>query len=80
MGTDVISLIIFLFCIVLFIWEKLPMATTAILGCVLMVVFGVCDFKTAFGQFSSPTVILTAGVMVIGLSLSETGLAAAVGR
>ena len=43
MGTDVISLIIFLFCIVLFIWEKLPMATTAILGCVLMVVFGVCD-------------------------------------
>lgn len=80
MGTDVISLIIFLFCIVLFIWEKLPMATTAILGCVLMVVFGVCDFKTAFGQFSSPTVILTAGVMVIGLSLSETGLASAVGR
>ena len=80
MGTDVISLIIFLFCIVLFIWEKLPMATTAILGCVLMVVFGVCDFKTAFGQFSSPTVILTAGVMGIGLSLSETGLAAAVGR
>lgn len=80
MGTDVISLLIFLFCIVLFIWEKLPMATTAILGCVLMVVFGVCDFKTAFGQFSSPTVILTAGVMVIGLSLSETGLAAAIGR
>lgn len=80
MGTDVISLLIFLFCIVLFIREKLPMATTAILGCVLMVVFGVCDFKTAFGQFSSPTVILTAGVMVIGLSLSETGLAAAIGR
>lgn len=80
MGTDVISLLIFLFCIGLFIWEKLPMATTAILGCVLMVVFGVCDFKTAFGQFSSPTVILTAGVMVIGLSLSETGLASAIGR
>ena len=80
MGIDVISLIIFVGCIVLFVWDKLPMATTAILGCVLMVMFGVCDFKTAFGQFSSSTVILTIGVMVIGAAISETGLAAAIGQ
>ena len=80
MGIDVLSLIIFAFCIVLFIWDKLPMATTAILGCALMVVFSVCDFKTAFGQFASSTVILTIGVMVIGASISETGLAATVGN
>ncbi len=79
MGLDVISLIIFAACVALFIWDKLPMATTAILGCVLMVVFGVCDFKTAFGQFSSSTVILTIGVMVIGAAISETGLAATIG-
>ena len=66
MDSSVISLLIFVFCIVLFIWDKLPMATTAILGCVLMVILGVCDFKTAFGQFSSSTVVLTVGVMVIG--------------
>lgn len=80
MGIDVISLIIFLSCIVLFIWDKLPMATTAILGCVLMVIFGVCKFSVAFGQFASGTVILTIGVMVIGASISETGLAAAIGN
>ena len=80
MGPGVMALIIFAFCIVLFIWDKLPMATTAILGCALMVIFGVCDFKTAFGQFSSSTVILTIGVMVIGASISETGLAAAIGH
>lgn len=80
MGIDVISLIIFVFCIVLFIWDKLPMATTAILGCALMVIFGVCKFSVAFGQFSSSTVILTIGVMVIGASISETGLAAAIGN
>lgn len=80
MGIDVISLIIFAFCIVLFIWDKLPMATTAILGCALMVIFKVCDFKTAFGQFSSSTVILTIGVMVIGAAISESGLAAAIGN
>lgn len=80
MGIDIISLIIFAFCIVLFVWDKLPMATTAILGCALMVIFGVCDFKTAFGQFSSSTVILTIGVMVIGAAISESGLAAAIGN
>lgn len=56
------------------------MATTAIIGCVLMVIFGVCDFKTAFGQFASSTVILTIGVMVIGAAISETGLAKAIGN
>lgn len=79
MGIDVISLIVFVACIALFIWDKLPMATTAILGCVLMVIFGVCDFKTAFGQFASSTVILTIGVMIIGAAISETGLAATIG-
>lgn len=80
MGIDIISLIIFVFCIVLFVWDKLPMATTAILGCALMVIFGVCKFSVAFGQFSSSTVILTIGVMVIGAAISETGLAAAIGN
>ena len=79
MGLDVLSLIIFVVCIALFVWDKLPMATTAILGCALMVIFGVCDFKTAFGQFASSTVILTIGVMIIGAAISETGLAATIG-
>ena len=80
MNSAVISLLIFGFCVTLFVIDKLPMATTAILGRVLMVVFGVCDFKTAFGQFASSTVILTAGVMVIGASISETGLANTIGE
>lgn len=80
MSIDVLSVVIFAACIVLFILDKLPMATTAILGCVAMVIAGVCDFKTAFGQFASSTVILTIGVMVIGAAISETGLAATIGN
>ncbi len=80
MGIDVISLIIFAGCIILFVWDKLPMATTAVIGCVLMVLFGVCDFKTAFGSFSSSTVILTVGVMIVGAAIAETGLAETVSR
>ncbi len=56
------------------------MATTAILGCAVMVIFGVCDFKTAFGQFALSTVILTIGVMVIGAAIAETGLAQTIGN
>ena len=80
MGINVISLIIFVVCIILFVVDKLPMATTAILGCAAMVIFGVCDFKTAFGQFASSTVVLTIGVMVIGAAISETGLASVIGN
>lgn len=76
---SVFSIIIFSACVALFIWGKLPMATTAILGCTVMVLAGVCGFGTAFGQFSSSTVILTGGVMIIGAAISETGLAAAIG-
>ncbi len=79
MSVDVISLIIFVVCIGVFVWDKLPMATTAILGCTAMVLFGVCKFNEAFAPFASSTVILTIGVMVIGAAISETGLAAAIG-
>lgn len=79
MGIDAISLIIFVACIALFVWDKLPMATTAILGCVAMVICGVCQFKDAFAPFASSTVVLTIGVMVIGAAISETGLAETVG-
>ena len=80
MSIEVISLLIFVFCIVIFIWDRLPMATGAITGCVLMVVCGVADFKTVFGQFASNTVILTIGVMIIGAAISEVGLAEVIGR
>lgn len=56
------------------------MATIALLGCVAMVVFGVCNYKTAFGSFASSSVILTGGVMVIGAGISESGLAAIISR
>lgn len=79
MSTAVLSLIIFGFCIVIFVWDKLPMATSAILGCAAMVLLGVCDFETAFGEFASTTVLMLIGVLVIGNAIAETGLAAKIG-
>ncbi len=80
MDTALLSIIIFVFCVALFIWDKLPMATSAIIGCVLMVVFGVCSFSTAFGQFAGSTVIMLIGVFVMGTAISESGVAHRLGR
>lgn len=77
---DILSLVIFGICIVLFFVEKLPQASIAILGCALMVVCGVCPLNTAFGQFASSTIVLMIGVMIIGAAISETGLANIIGN
>ena len=79
MDTNVLSLIIFILTIALLVWDRLPMATASVIGCTAMVICGVCGFSTAFGQFSSSTVILTIGVMIIGAAISESGLAHAIG-
>ena len=80
MGAAEKSLIIFAICIVLFVTEWVPMATTAILGCILMVVFQVADFSQVFGQFSSTSVILVISMMIVGDSMFRTGVAGRVGR
>lgn len=80
MNTAIVSLIIFVLCIILFIWDVLPMATSAILGCVAMVVFNCCDFNTAFGQFASSTVVILVAIQIVGTAMSETGFATAIGN
>ncbi|MBQ9117437.1 MAG: anion permease, partial [Clostridia bacterium] len=75
MYSAITSLIIFGFCIILFVWDKLPQATSALLGCALMVIFGVCDFGTAFGQLAGSTVIMLIGVLVMGAAITESGIA-----
>ena len=65
---DVVGLVIMAFCIVLFVTHKLPMAVTGCLGCLLMVLLGVCDFETAFSGFSDSIVLLMAGSMIVGIS------------
>lgn len=80
MDKDILSLIIFGIFIVIFVIDKLPMATSAILGCITMVIFGVCSFSTAFGQFASSTVLLLIGILVVGSAMVETGVAASCGK
>ena len=79
MSPAVISLLILALCIVLFITRPIPNAATACLGCLLFVLTGVCDVKDAFSGFSNTTVLLMFGMMVVGIAMMDTGVAAIIG-
>lgn len=51
MSPVAITLSLLLFSIVMFVWEKIPLAATAMIVCITLVVTGVFDVKTAFAGF-----------------------------
>lgn len=71
---SIFGLIIFSLGVVLFVMNKIPMATSAILICVAMVVFGCSDFKTTFAPFASSTVIMLVAVLAFGEAAKQTGI------
>ena len=80
MSPALLSLIIFGIFVIIFVWDKLPMATSAMLACAIMVILQIVDFSTAFGQFASTNTVMLLGVMVVGAAMTETGLAASIGN
>lgn len=80
MSPAVLSIIIFAICVILFIWNKLPIATTALLGLMAMILFNVCTFSEGFKHFSSSTIVLICAMMVVGRATFDTGLADLVGN
>lgn len=79
MSSGAIGLVILLLCIILFITEWLPAVVTGALGCLLMVLFGVCELSEAFSGFASSIVYLMFGALIVGNAMFETGAAALIG-
>ncbi len=80
MTPAVLSLIIFGVCVVLFIWNKLPISATALLGLMAMILLDVVSFSDGFKNFGSTTIVLICAMMVVGQATFETGLAQLVGE
>ncbi len=80
MTPAVISLIILAICIVLFITRVIPNAVTAVLGCLLFALTGVCTLDKAFSGFSNSTLLLMFGMMVVGIAMMDTGVAKIIGK
>ncbi len=80
MSSGIIGLLILLLCIVLFVTEWLPSVVTGALGCLLMVLFHVCDLSHAFSGFASSIIYLLFGAMIVGNAMFETEAAALIGK
>mgnify|MGYP005931093697 CR=1 FL=1 len=61
-----ITLCLLVFAIVMFIWEKVPLAVTSMVVCVALVVTGVLDLKQAFAGFIDSNVILFVAMFIVG--------------
>lgn len=79
MSPVTITLSLLVFSIVMFIWEKIPLAATAMIVCITLVVTGVFDVKTAFSGFINSNVILFVAMFVVGGALFETGVTDEIG-
>lgn len=74
-----ITLCLLVFAIVMFVWEKVPLAVTSMVACVALALTGVLDLKQAFAGFIDSNVILFVAMFVVGGALFETGMANKVG-
>lgn len=79
MSPVTITLSLLVFSIVMFVWEKIPLAVTAMIVCITLVVTGVFDVQTAFSGFINQNVILFVAMFVVGGALFETGVTDKIG-
>lgn len=74
-----ITIGLLLFAIVMFVWEKIPLALTSMIICISLVLFKVLDVKTAFAGFVNNNVLLFVAMFIVGGALFETGMANKIG-
>ncbi len=79
MSAATITLLFLVFAIVMFAWEKIPLALTSTIVCIGLVLTGVLDNGEAFAGFINNNVILFVAMFVVGGALFETGMANKIG-
>ena len=79
MSPSTITLLFLAFAVVMFVWEKIPLALTAMIVCIGLTITGVLDAKTAFVGFVNSNVILCVAMFIVGQALFETGMANKIG-
>ncbi len=76
----IITFMILAVTIALFIWNRLPAEVVALLAMLTLFLTGVLDLSQTLAGFSDPTVIMVAGLFVVGEGLTRTGVTAWFGQ
>lgn len=80
MGTAEQTLIVLAVMAVLFVTEIIPLAITSLGGAIILGLMGIITPKVVFSGLSDSTVVLFAGMFVVGAALFYTGLAQKIGE
>ncbi len=67
----IITLCILVFLVVMLLTNKLPYGVSAMICCVLFVLFGILDLQTAFSGLSSSTTLMIAPMIVVASALGN---------
>ena len=79
MSPIMITISLLVFATVMFVWEKIPLAATAMIVSLSLILTGVLTADEAFSHFANSNIILFVAMFVIGGALFETGMANKVG-
>lgn len=75
-----IALIILVITVALFIWEPIPIIVTAIGASIAFAYTGLIEVGDIFNGYNSTTIVLLAGMMVVGSSLFHAGITDLIGE
>ena len=80
MGKDIQTLLVVAVVAFFFVTELLPLAVTAMSGAIVVGLLGIIPTSQVFSGLSDSTVVLFAGMFVIGSAMFHTGLAQKIGE
>lgn len=80
MNMAYICMIIILLALISFIWEKIPIVATALIAALAMAFLGIIELKDVYSAFSGTTAVMVMGMIIVGASLFDTGLAPELGK
>lgn len=80
MSQIAIALVILAITVVLFIWEPIPIIVTAIGASIAFAYTGLIEVGDIFTGYNSTTIVLLAGMMVVGSSLFHAGITDLIGE
>ena len=80
MSQITICLLVFLFMVVSFCLNKIPMALTSMIGLLVLVLGGCVDAGTALANFGSTTVVTMVSMFIIAAGLNRTQMLANVSK
>ncbi|NMC33887.1 MAG: hypothetical protein GYA36_15695 [Veillonellaceae bacterium] len=79
MEHSTLAIIIIVLAIISFAWEKIPLAVTAMIASLAMGITGIIKFSDVSAGFASTVTMMVGGMIIVGNSLFETGLAKLLG-